>query len=89
MSRRSGSPGSRSTARFGIVALLVLGTAELLIPVWAELAGRHTPWHPEHIAERYGLFTIIVLGECVLAASTAVQAAIDAGELTPGSWPSA
>ena len=28
-----------------------------------------TTWHPHHIAERYGLFTIIVLGECVLAAT--------------------
>jgi low temperature requirement protein LtrA len=66
----------------GIVALLVLGAAELLIPVWAERSGRHTPWHPEHVAERYGLFTIIVLGECVLAASTAVQMALAAGELS-------
>ena len=36
-----------------------------------------TNWHPHHIAERYGLFTIIVLGECVLAGATAVQATID------------
>ncbi|HEY3240896.1 MAG TPA: low temperature requirement protein A, partial [Acidimicrobiia bacterium] len=52
--------------------------AELAVPLWAERAGA-TPWHPRHIAERYGLFTIIVLGECVLAASVAVQSAIDAG----------
>ena len=45
------------------------------MPVWAERAGPTTPWHPGHIAERYGLFTIIVLGECVLAATTAVQVA--------------
>ena len=32
-----------------------------------------------HIVERYGLFTIIVLGECVLATTTAVQVAFDAG----------
>jgi low temperature requirement protein LtrA len=31
--------------------------------------------------ERYGLFTIIVLGECVLAITTAAQAAFDAGSL--------
>ena len=37
---------------------------------------------PDHIAERYGLFTIIVLGESVLAATTAVQAALDAGGFT-------
>ena len=42
-------------------------------------AGRPTAWHPRHIAERYGLFTIIVLGESVLSATVAVQAALDAG----------
>jgi low temperature requirement protein LtrA len=59
----------------GTVAFFVLVGAELLVPLWAE---RHmaTPWHPHHIAERYGLFTIIVLGECVLAATTAVQATV-------------
>ena len=53
----------------------VLVAAELLIPPWAE---RHsgTTWHPHHIAERYGLFTIIVLGECVLAATVGVQTAV-------------
>jgi low temperature requirement protein LtrA len=66
----------------GFAALLLLGAAELAIPVWAERSGRHTPWHPEHIAERYGLFTIIVLGECVLATSTAVTVSLDAGSLT-------
>ncbi|MEQ4207521.1 low temperature requirement protein A [Actinopolymorpha sp. B9G3] len=46
------------------------------MPVWAERAGR-TAWHRYHIAERYGLFTIIVLGESVLAATIAVQTALD------------
>lgn len=49
---------------------------ELIIPVWAE-SERKTSWHPDHIAERYGLFTIIVLGESVLAATNAVQVAIN------------
>ena len=57
--------------------LILLGTVEMLIPVWAERAGRQTPWHPGHVAERYGLFTIIVLGECVLATMAAVQVALD------------
>jgi len=51
---------------------LVFAAAELAVPVWAERAG-NTPWHPHHIAERYGLFTLIVLGETVLSATTAVQ----------------
>jgi low temperature requirement protein LtrA len=39
-----------------------------------------TPWHPHHIAERYGLLTIIVLGESVLSASVAIGSALDAGD---------
>lgn len=35
------------------------------------------PWHPEHIAERYSLFTIIVLGETILSSSIAFQAVVD------------
>jgi low temperature requirement protein LtrA len=53
--------------------------AELMVPIWAE---RHaqTTWHPHHIGERYALFTIIVLGESILAATVAVQAALASGE---------
>jgi low temperature requirement protein LtrA len=47
------------------------------VPRWAERAGA-TAWHPHHIAERYGLFTIILLGESVLAASRGVQGALEA-----------
>ncbi len=59
-------------------AFAVLALAELAVPVWGERAAP-TIWHPGHIAERYGLFSIIVLGESVLAATTAVQSALDAG----------
>ena len=65
-----------------VALILGFGVVELLIPWWAERSGRHTPWNPGHIAERYGLFTIIVLGECVLAATTAIQVALDAGGLS-------
>ncbi len=54
-------------------ALLVV--AELMVPVLGERHGR-TPWNPEHIAERYGLFTLIVLGESVLSGSTALGSVI-------------
>ncbi|MFI6296433.1 low temperature requirement protein A [Nonomuraea sp. NPDC050790] len=53
---------------------VVCALAELAVPIWAEAAGR-TPWHPHHIAERYGLFTLIMMGENVLAATVAVQEA--------------
>ncbi|MGW0228623.1 low temperature requirement protein A [Actinopolymorpha singaporensis] len=57
---------------------LVLVALELTVPVVAERAVS-TTWHPHHIAERYGLFTIILLGESVLATSVGVAAAIKGG----------
>jgi low temperature requirement protein LtrA len=71
-----------------VVALLVTGgdlpvwlfavlvAADFAVPFYAEKAGA-TPWHPHHIAERYGLFFIIVLGETVLSVALALQVAID------------
>jgi low temperature requirement protein LtrA len=64
------------TALLAIFALLVV--LELSVPLWAERA-QPTSWHPHHIAERYGLFAIILLGEGVFAASTGVQRALAAG----------
>ncbi|HKX57818.1 MAG TPA: low temperature requirement protein A [Steroidobacteraceae bacterium] len=54
----------------------LMALVELAVPVWAERA-TPTPWHPHHIAERYGLFTIIVLGESVLAATHAVREGVE------------
>ena len=53
----------------------VLGVGEMLVPSCAERAahGGGTPWHPGHIAERYGLFTLIVLGECIAAVTVALH----------------
>jgi len=62
---------------------LVLAAAEMLVPVWAERA-RPTPWHPHHIAERFGLLTLIVLGESVTSATVAIQSAITGAAITPG-----
>ena len=66
-------PGEATGVLIG--ATLVLIALELCVPPWAERTGG-TPWHPHHIAERYGLFTIILLGESVLAATTGVQNAL-------------
>jgi low temperature requirement protein LtrA len=55
---------------------VLMGFAELSVPVWAERA-ETTRWHREHIAERYGLFTIIVLGETILASSAAFQVVVN------------
>ncbi len=54
---------------------VVLAALEMTVPYVAARMGQ-TPYHPEHIAERYALFTIIVLGEVVLAAVVAVQGAL-------------
>ena len=61
-----------------VVAFFVLVGAELAVPRLAE-RDASTPWHPGHIAERYRLFTLIVLGESMLAPTVAVQAGVDSG----------
>jgi low temperature requirement protein LtrA len=67
----------------GEIAFLILALAEMLVPAWAEHDGRGTAWHPQHISERYGLFTLIVLGECVGAATVAMQSATSSGLSAP------
>lgn len=54
---------------------IMLGIFDTTVPIWAERAGA-TTWHPHHIVDRYGGFTIIVLGEAVLATSLAVQSVV-------------
>lgn len=63
---------------FTVPLFVVLVMAELAVPVWAESA-RKTPWNPEHITDRYGCFTMIVLGESVLASTLAFTGAIKQG----------
>jgi low temperature requirement protein LtrA len=66
---------------------LTLAIGELLVPQWAERAARGGRYwrlfHPTHIEERYGLFTIIVLGECVLSATVGIQV-VATGGVTAG-----
>ena len=66
-----------------VLLSLFIGLAilEISVPRWAERTGA-TNWHPHHIAERYGLFTIILLGESVLAASTGVQDALTTADVS-------
>lgn len=59
-------PGAAGWAMWIVVAGL-----ELAVPLIAERRDQ-TPWHPHHITERYGLFTIIVLGESLLASANAI-----------------
>ncbi len=60
-------------------AIVVLVFLEIGVPVIAERNGT-TPWHPHHITERYGLFTLIVLGESLLASANAIIEALNKGE---------
>ncbi|MCD0484189.1 low temperature requirement protein A [Streptacidiphilus sp. ASG 303] len=71
-------PQQWSTASF-----VLLAAAELAVPAWAERVGP-TTWHPHHIAERYGLFTLIVLGETVTSSTLAVQSALDGSAAAGG-----
>ena len=66
-----------------LTTFLLLVLAELAVPVVAERVGAPTPFHPRHVAERYGLLTIIVLGEVILASVQAVQGALAAPAVTP------
>jgi low temperature requirement protein LtrA len=55
---------------------LVMVIAEMCVPVYAE-KDFATSWHPHHVSERFGLFTIIVLGETIAASTVAVKSAVD------------
>jgi low temperature requirement protein LtrA len=65
-------------ATFGAFSLLI--AVEFAGPFIAE-RGDGTPWHPHHIAERYGLLVIITLGEVILGTVAALNAVVhgDAG----------
>jgi low temperature requirement protein LtrA len=59
---------------FAISALLYV--IEMGGPVLAKHREGGTPWHPYHIAERYGLLLIITLGEGIVGTITAVAALV-------------
>jgi low temperature requirement protein LtrA len=61
---------------FVIVALLI--GVEFLGPVIAETRKGGTPWHAHHITERYGLLTIIALGEGVVGTVASLSAVVGA-----------
>ncbi|WP_404432091.1 low temperature requirement protein A [Microbacterium lacus] len=67
---------ARQSIVVGLTFMVVLGVLEMLIPVFAERRGE-TPWHPHHIAERYGLIVIITLGEVLLGTILAVSAVVE------------
>jgi low temperature requirement protein LtrA len=50
---------------------------EMVGPVVAERGKGGTPWHAHHIAERYGLLTIITLGEGVIGTVASLGAVVE------------
>ena len=61
------------------LAFFVLVILEGFVPYWAERTGM-TTWHPHHIAERYGLFTIILLGETIAVLALGDSKVVTAGD---------
>ncbi|PZQ91785.1 MAG: hypothetical protein DI534_02165 [Leifsonia xyli] len=59
-----------------LAATVPLYLIELVGPIVAERSGTGTPWHPHHVAERYGLVVIITLGEVVLGTASTVSAVV-------------
>jgi low temperature requirement protein LtrA len=57
--------------RFGLWAVGL--AVDFATPLMAQAAIRQLPPHPEHLPERFGLFTIIVLGEAILAVVNGVS----------------
>lgn len=65
-----------------IAITIVLFALELIGPVRSERKTEGTPWHPHHIAERFGLLAIITLGEGIFGTVATVSAIVDEGEWT-------
>lgn len=66
-----------------VPAFVLFGLAEFAVPVFAERRSP-TTWHPHHVAERYSLFFIIVLGEVILSTVASIQEVLATPELETG-----
>lgn len=64
---------------FVLVGLMAM--VELAGPWYVETRIGSAPWHAHHIAERYGLLTIIALGEGIVGTVASLSA-----EVTVGGW---
>lgn len=60
----------------GILLAMLMSAVELAGPWMAERRGA-TPWHPHHIAERYGLMAIITLGEVLVGTTASLSAEVN------------
>lgn len=62
------------------IIALAIDWSSPIVSEWKGLrhGGETTPWHPQHITERYALLTIIALGEGVIGTLSAAQSVTDA-----------
>ena len=60
-----------------LVCVPILFLVEFAGPVLSERKTEGTPWNPHHIAERYGLLTIIALGEGIFGTVATVSALVE------------
>ena len=68
-----------------VAVFCVLVVAEIAVPMLGERRIA-TSYHPEHVADRYGAFTLIVLGESVTAATIAIENALSHHDHRWGQW---
>ena len=68
--------GAHLGLRASMVVVVVLIAVEVAGPAVAERRDGGTPWHPHHIAERYGLLVIITLGEGLLGTMATLSAQV-------------
>jgi len=61
---------------FSYFIFIGLWLAEIFVPYYAE-SHTQTSFHSEHIEERFGLLTIIVLGESILASTNSFKSLIE------------
>lgn len=69
-----------------VVIGVLLGACELLIPVLAQGGANGTPWHPDHIADRYSAFAIITLGEGIVGTIGSSQGLLGGAAGEAWSW---
>lgn len=74
-----------------IAVMLTIWVFDLAGPIWAEFRQRRRgqatmPWHPHHLAERYGLFAILSIGESVLGTLASAQEITDTVGWSLDAW---
>lgn len=69
--------GTRLDAPEAVLALAPAVLVDLATPMLAVRRAPGPVFHPGHIAERYGLFALIVIGESVLALAVALESAVE------------